>query len=86
MTTEYKEVQVTQRVSIKHTCDKCGCEIPDYGDNILYDHISVSYDYSAWGDYWTEYAWEVEDLCLECCKDLRKLLIDNGYNVKIIEG
>lgn len=69
-------------VVVKCFCDKCGKEIEDIKDYILYDNIKVHFDYSAWGDNWTDWGFEIEDLCLECCKDLEQLLKDNGYKLK----
>lgn len=81
---EFKEVPSVQRVLVRSVCDKCGAEIKHDRDYFLNTDFKVSYEYSAWGDWWIDYGWEIEDLCLECCKKLQKLLEDNGYKLKDI--
>jgi len=77
----YKEEQRTVKVNEKYFCDKCGKEIPDYGSRSLNNTVHISYVYSDYGDYWVEYEWEIEDLCLDCCIELEKLLTKNGYRI-----
>lgn len=79
---EFEEKQVTQKIVTKYICDKCQNEIETTGDYTLTDKFKVVYAYNAWGDYWVDFGFEIEDLCLNCCKELKILLVKNGYRVK----
>lgn len=81
----YEEKLVSQKTLVKSFCDKCSKEIEEPNDYILNDKIKVTYEYCAYGDYWVNWGFEVEDLCLDCCKSLKELLIENGYKVKELE-
>ena len=78
----YKEQTITRKIDDKYFCDKCGKEISDFGDYILYNTFKAHKEYAAWGDRWTDWKFEIEDLCEECCKDLAKLLKESGYKLK----
>lgn len=78
--------QVTNQLT-KVTCDRCKKEIePVRG----YTTREFTLEYKEGDVYEGGYTgcltgWEVEDLCNECIKLLHKVLIENGFQVKIID-
>jgi hypothetical protein len=91
MTTIYKQVREVKEVIkeefVSRVCDGCGKELPkDYGRK---DYSTRDFEftsgYSYPGPSGNKEGWRIDDLCDECVERLRKLLVENGFHITLVD-
>ena len=88
MTKRYEEREVPASIEsyeVGANCDKCGCDIKHaisqkYNEREFTLEFMTGYCYGVDGSSMS--GWELEDLCDNCCQDLRALLEKSGFQTK----
>lgn len=89
MTTIYQEKietkEVTTKERVKTICDWCGDEIPDNPAECDDFDPDTDIKFTEWRtcyDSGEAVDWEIEDLCLNCGRKLKGILVALGVTVK----
>jgi hypothetical protein len=93
MTSIYKEVreikEVVREEFVTCICDGCGRDLEKYYGQKGYNTRNFELEYTSGTSYpgpsGNEEGWKIEDLCDECVERLRKLLVDNGFQITLVD-